>query len=125
MGGGGGRCSGMDGRAPGGVERGGGGVGVRGCMVEGVGGFVAGGRRYGGWSYSRFCLGSREGTSGGFVPSIGSLFRYYYRYYYYSPKLCPVARDYFLVLAASELIGELTEGSSVPLKNSTAQALLP
>ncbi len=112
-----------------GAGEGGEGVDVFG-MVEGVlvGGFVAGGRRYGGWSYSRFCFGSCEGTKGGFVPSIGSRVRYYYYYdyyYYRYPFLLPVTPDYFLVFAASVAIGELTEGSSVPLKNPAAQAPLP
>ncbi len=64
------------------------GVGVEGVDVDGMGvdvesGLVAGGRRYGGWSYSRCYLGSREGTSGGFVPSIKSRRDNYYPYYPY------------------------------------------
>ncbi len=49
------------------------------------------------------------------MPSFGAYLDYYY--YVRSPKL--LLLDYFLVLAASVMIGELTEGSSVPIKNPT------
>ena len=52
------------------------------------------------------------------MPSIGAYLDYYY--YVRSPKLLLLETpDYFLVLAASVVIGELTEGSSVPIKNPT------